>query len=82
VALPFVPRKDFRDLAINVFSGTPLLLAAALVSIGMLIQILTLTGVRGWLVVSIMSLNEPWNYVSLLLGLPLVGGVPTILLPG
>ena len=75
VALPFVPRKNMRAIATSAFTGTPLLLAAALVSIGMLIQIFTLTGIRGWLVVQIMSLNEPWNYVSLLLGLPIVGGV-------
>jgi hypothetical protein len=75
VTLPFVARKDFRDLLVATFTGTPLLLAAALVSIGMLIQVFTLTGVRGWLVVTIMSLEAPWNYVSVLLGLPIVGGV-------
>jgi GntP family gluconate:H+ symporter len=75
VTLPFVARKEVRNVAINTFSGTPLLLAAALVSIGMFIQILTLTGVRGWLVVSIMSLEFPFNYLSFLVGLPIVGGV-------
>jgi len=59
------------------FTGTPLFLAAVLVTVGILVQIMTLTGVRGWLVISIMSLEAPWNYPSLLVGLPLIGGALT-----
>ena len=38
------------EVARSVFSGTPLLLAAVLVAVGVLVQIMALTGVRGWLV--------------------------------
>ena len=61
----------------DAFTGTPLLLAAVLVSVGVLVQVMTLTGVRGWLVISAMSLTTPWNYPSLLFGIPLLGGALT-----
>ncbi|MET0429142.1 MAG: TRAP transporter large permease subunit [Microvirga sp.] len=77
VALPWLPRHEFRKVVWSTFTGTPLLLAAALVSIGILVQIMTLTGVRGWIVIGTMSLQPPWNYPSLLLGMPLVGGALT-----
>jgi len=59
------------------FTGTPLHLAAVLVTVGILVQIMTLTGVRGWLVISTMTLTAPWNYVSLAFGMPLLGGALT-----
>lgn len=77
VALPWLPRHEFRKVVWSTFTGTPLLLAAALVSIGVFVQIMTLTGVRGWIVIGTMSLQAPWNYPSLLLGMPLVGGALT-----
>ena len=77
VALPFLPKGEFRTVIASTFTGTPLLLAAVLVSVGVLVQIMTLTGVRGWLVISTMSLPAPWNYPSLLIGMPLVGGALT-----
>ena len=58
------------------FSGTPLLLAAVLVAVGVLVQIMTLTGVRGWLVIHAMSFQSPWVYGALV-GIPLLGGVLT-----
>ena len=61
----------------DAFTGTPLLLAAVLVSVGVLVQVMTLTGVRGWLVIGAMSLETPWNYPSLLVGIPLLGGALT-----
>jgi TRAP-type C4-dicarboxylate transport system permease large subunit len=76
-ALPMLPKGELRKVAMATFSGTPLLLAAVLVTVGILVQIMTLTGVRGWLVVSTMSLTVPWNYVSLALGMPLLGGALT-----
>jgi multidrug efflux pump len=39
-----------------------------------MVQIMTLTGVRGWLIVSTMSLEPPWIYLGLVLGTPLLGG--------
>jgi hypothetical protein len=78
VAVPLLPKvSEFRSVVLQTFTGTPLFLAAVLVSVGILVQIMTLTGVRGWLVISIMSLESPWNYPSLLIGLPLIGGALT-----
>jgi GntP family gluconate:H+ symporter len=77
VALPMLPHGKFYTVVMAAFTGTPLLLAAVLVTVGILVQIMTLTGVRGWLVVSAMALAPPWNYPSLLLGMPLLGGALT-----
>src|SRR4051812_2487147 len=76
-ALPMLPRRELRNVVMATFTGTPLLLAAVLVTVGILVQIMTLTGVRGWLVISTMSLTVPWNYLSLALGMPLLGGALT-----
>jgi hypothetical protein len=72
-----LPRKNFRAVVMASFTGTPLLLAAVLVTVGILVQIMTLTGVRGWLVVAAVSLEAPWNYPSLMIGMPLLGGALT-----
>jgi len=77
VALPRTPRSELGNIVMATFTGTPLLLAAVLVTVGILVQIMTLTGVRGWLVISTMALTAPWNYLSLLLGIPLLGGALT-----
>ena len=76
-ALPLLSRKEFRAVIIDAFTGTPLQLAAVLTSVGVLVQIMTLTGVRGWLVTGAMSLQAPWSYPGLLLGMPLLGGALT-----
>jgi hypothetical protein len=76
-ALPMLKRGTLRNVILDAFTGTPLQLAAVLVSVGVLVQVMTLTGVRGWLVVSTMSLTVPWNYLSLALGMPLLGGALT-----
>jgi TRAP-type C4-dicarboxylate transport system permease large subunit len=76
-ALPLLPRKEFRTAIMDAFTGTPLLLAAVLTSVGVLVQIMTLTGVRGWLVTGAMSLQVPWSYPSILVGMPLLGGALT-----
>src|SRR5215470_5450816 len=76
-ALPLLPRKELRTVIMDTFTGTPLLLAAVLTGIGVLVQIMTLTGVRGWLVTDVMSLQAPWSYLSILLGMPLLGGALT-----
>src|SRR5207237_2211749 len=77
IALPATPRAELRNVIMATFTGTPLHLAAVLVTIGILVQIMTLTAVRGWLVISTMSLTAPWNFVGLLIGMPLLGGVLT-----
>jgi TRAP-type C4-dicarboxylate transport system permease large subunit len=76
-ALPMLPTRELRKVMMATFTGTPLHLAAVLVTVGILVQIMTLTGVRGWLVISTMSLTAPWNYASLALGMPLLGGALT-----
>lgn len=73
-ALPMTPRGELRKVIVSTFTGMPLFLGAVLVTVGIFVQIMTLTGVRGWLVISVMSLEAPWNYLSLLIGMPLVGG--------
>ena len=77
VAVPFVKRDKLREAVLATFTGTPLVLAAALVAIGVFVQIMTLTGVRGWVVITTMSLVAPWIYPGLLIGMPLVGGALT-----
>jgi hypothetical protein len=57
-------------------SGTPLYLAAALAAVGMLVQIMTLTGIRGWLVIQTMASEAPWLHI-LLIAMPVLGGVLT-----
>ena len=76
-ALPLMPRADVRKAVMATFTGTPLHLAAVLVTVGILVQIMTLTGVRGWLVINTMSLDAPWSYLGLLVGMPLLGGALT-----
>ena len=68
--------RGWSEVARQVFSGTPLMLAAVLVAVGVLVQIMALTGVRGWLVIQAMSFQSPWIYGALA-GLPLLGSVLT-----
>jgi GntP family gluconate:H+ symporter len=77
-ALPMLMKwSDIQRAVLNTFTGTPLALAAILVTVGVVVQIATLTGVRGWLVITVMSLPFPWNLPSLLVGMPLLGGALT-----
>jgi hypothetical protein len=76
IAMLTLSRTGWTAVARSVFSGTPLLLAAVLVTVGVLVQIMALTGVRGWLVIQAMSVQSPWNYVALV-GIPLLGSVLT-----
>jgi gluconate:H+ symporter, GntP family len=72
-----LPKGELRKVMMTTFTGTPLHLAAVLVAVGILVQIMTLTGVRGWLVINTMSLTAPLNYASLAVGMPLLGGALT-----
>ena len=74
--LPLLGRSAIRASIGSALSGTPLYLAAALVAVGMLVQIMTLTGIRGWLVIQTMASDAPWLQL-LLLALPVAGGVLT-----
>jgi gluconate:H+ symporter, GntP family len=77
VVAPRMGLGKLRDVVMATFTGTPLLLGAVLVTVGILVQIMTLTGVRGWLVINVVSLVAPWNYPSLIIGMPLIGGTLT-----
>jgi TRAP-type C4-dicarboxylate transport system permease large subunit len=68
--------RGWAEVARQVFSGTPLMLAAVLVAVGVLVQIMALTGVRGWIVINAMSFQSPSIYAALA-GLPLLGSVLT-----
>src|SRR5258708_35333212 len=70
-ALPLLPRKEVRAVIIDAFTGTPLQLAAVLTSVGILVQIMTLTGVRGWLGARALCLPAPWGSPSTLVEMPL-----------
>ncbi|MFS8534003.1 MAG: TRAP transporter large permease subunit [Limnochordales bacterium] len=46
-----------------------------LVGVGAFIQVMTLVGGRGWMVVSLLSLPAGWLYLAAALGIPLFGAV-------
>jgi len=48
---------------------------AILMGVGMFIQIMTLTGVRGWVVNAALSLPAGWIYVAMALAIPAFGAV-------
>lgn len=76
-----VRRKPFNPIktAYDELSGTVLHLGAVLAAVGMLVQILTLTGVRGWVIVNTMTLKPPLTYLAILIAMPLIGGILTSL---
>lgn len=76
VALPALGKKRLTETFSSVFSGTPLVLAAVLVTVGVLVQIMTLTGVRGWVVINSMAFPPPWTFVEMA-AMPVIGGVLT-----
>lgn len=76
VALPSLGRSGWQELFRATFSGTPLFLAAVLVTVGTAVQIMALTGIRGWLVTIAMSSPSPWIYAALA-SIPILGGVLT-----
>lgn len=76
--VPLLDRAGWANVMRETFSGMPLMLAAVLVAVGVAVQILTLTGIRGWLVVNAMSLPAPWTYLGLL-SLPIMGSVLTVI---
>jgi hypothetical protein len=78
IGLCAVRTSAWGAVARATFSGAPLMLAAVLVSVGVLVQIMSLTGVRGWLVITAMSFHAPWVYPALA-GIPLLGSVLTAL---
>ncbi len=54
---------------------TALPVLGLLSGIGMFLQVMTLTGVRGVIVVGVLSLPLAWKYIGILVSLPAFGGV-------
>lgn len=75
-ALPLLGRSGFAKTISATFSGTPLTLAAVLITIGVTVQIMTLTGIRGWLVISSMTMAKFLSVFELVM-LPLFGSTLT-----
>lgn len=69
-------RRHVTTALASAFSGTPLMLAAVLVAVGVVVQIMTLTGIRGLLVINTMSFPGEFAYLALFL-MPLIDGVLT-----
>lgn len=77
MVLPSMTRQGWGEVVRNTSTGVPLFLAAVLITVGVIVQIMALTGIRGWLVIQAISLASPWIFPSLLVSLPLFGGVLT-----
>ncbi len=78
IAMAAAPRAAWGGIGASVFAGTPLVLAAVLVAVGVLVQIMALTGVRGFIVINAMSAHPPLLYVALA-AMPALGSVLTAL---
>jgi gluconate:H+ symporter, GntP family len=76
LAVPLLGLRGLRASVGAAFSGVPVYLAAALIAVGMLVQVMTLTGIRGWVVIQAMASDAPWLHF-LALSLPVFGGVLT-----
>ena len=76
IVLPAIPRSQWSKLLRSAFGGVPLQLGAILVAVGVAVQIMALTGVRGWLVINSLSFAHPWILFGLI-GLPVLGSVLT-----
>lgn len=76
IALPVLGRERLKETLSSTFSGTPLVLAAVLVTVGVAVQVMTLTGIRGWLVINSMSFPPPWTFLEMIV-IPIFGGVLT-----
>ena len=46
-----------------------------LIGVGMFMQVMTLSGVRGWFVINAISLSSFWQYISMIIALPIFGGI-------
>lgn len=65
--------------AVAELGGKVLELGAILAGVGMLVQVLSLTGVRGWIAMNSMALEPPWTYLAIAVTMPVLGGVLTSL---
>ena len=64
------PILTFKDGVKESFGAMTLL-----IGVGMFMQVMTLSGVRGWFVINAISLSSFWQYVSMIIALPIFGGI-------
>jgi len=55
--------------------GESLPIVSILAGVGMFVQVMTLTGARGWLVISVLSLPSLLLYLGISVSMPLLGGI-------
>jgi TRAP-type C4-dicarboxylate transport system permease large subunit len=67
------PFNFFKATQKAIKESTPIL--CILVAVGMFIQIMTLTGARGWIVISFLSLPSIFLYLGIATSMPLFGAV-------
>ncbi len=67
------PFNFFKATQKAIKESTPIL--CILVGVGMFIQIMTLTGARGWIVISFLSLPSIFLYLGIAISMPLFGAV-------
>jgi len=67
------PFNFFKTTQKAIRESLPIL--AILAGVGMFVQVMTLTGARGWAVVSILSLSHVLLYLAISVSMPLFGGV-------
>lgn len=77
VAFPAIARGGFVRIVHATFSGPVLFLGAVLITLGAAVQVMTLTGIRGFLVINAMSLPEAGVFAGVLVSMPVLGGVLT-----
>lgn len=68
------PQMRFLQLSKRAITSA-LPIFAILVGVGAFVQVMTLTGVRGLMVVSALSLPDMWLYLGMLVALPLFGAI-------
>lgn len=73
------PRKGMFQVMLKALDNPVLDTAALLLSVGILVQIATLTGVKGDIITACMSLPQSGIYLVLLIVLPILGGAVSML---
>lgn len=77
VAFPAIARRGLVRIVHAAFSGPVLFLGAVLVTLGAAVQVMTLTGIRGFLVINAMSLPAAGVFAGVLVSVPVLGGALT-----
>ncbi|HCZ05539.1 MAG: gluconate:H+ symporter, GntP family [Thermotogota bacterium] len=69
-----ISKKNFIDISKKAISES-LNILSILVGVGMFLQAMTFTGVRGFIVNSLSSLPDSWSLIGVAIGVPLFGAV-------